>query len=132
MEPVVAFYQLNAKFVDSRDTPEEAKSIIYYSLAIGHHVGVLDCFNRVHEIGLDPYKNWINQLPPGEGRQKLAGLIRFGEIEIRQEHVRPLLDSLNAALPNMTAEQVQWAAKLSQLLQNIVEEPLRYLLVRLQ
>lgn len=130
MEKVVAFYQLSAKFVDSQDTPSEAKNLIYYSLAIGHHVGVLDCFTSVLEMSLGQYLDWVQKLPQDEGRQKLAGLSRWGEIEIRQEHIAPLLASLNAALPNLSDEQAQWAARLSQLLQNIAAEPILYLSVR--
>lgn len=130
MEKKVAFYQLSAKFVDSQDTPAEAKSLIYYSLAIGHHVGVLDCLTSTLEMSLDHYMGWIERLPQSEGRQKLSGVSRWGEIEIHQQHVGLVLEALNAALPKMSAEQVQWSARLSQLLHNIVTEPVLYLLVR--
>jgi formate hydrogenlyase maturation protein HycH len=130
MEQVVAFYQLSAKFVDSQDTPAEAKNLIYYSLAIGHHVGVLDCFTSVLEMSLEKYKRWVVRLPPGEGRQKLAGATRWGEIEIRQEHVGPVLEALRTALPDLSTEEVEWSTRLSQLLHNIVSEPVLYLLVR--
>lgn len=130
MEKKVAFYQLSAKFVDSQDTPAEAKSLLYYSLAIGHHVGVLDCLTSALEMSLDRYKAWIESLPQGEGRQKLAGLARWGEIEIHQQHVGPVLDALNMGLAGMSDEQVKWSARLSQLLRNIVNEPVLYLLVR--
>ncbi|WP_278044715.1 formate hydrogenlyase maturation HycH family protein [Shewanella maritima] len=40
MSDKVLFYALSRKFVDEQtDVPEEAKSVIYYGLAIGHHLG---------------------------------------------------------------------------------------------
>ncbi|WP_305813079.1 formate hydrogenlyase maturation HycH family protein [Photobacterium leiognathi] len=46
LEQNVYFYNGSRKFVDeSYDVPEEAKQIMYYSLAIGHHLGVVDCLD---------------------------------------------------------------------------------------
>lgn len=39
MADEVFFYRLSRKFVDEQfDVPEEAKEVMYYSLAIGHHL----------------------------------------------------------------------------------------------
>ncbi len=43
----VVFSQLRRKFVDENDnTPQQAQQVVYYSLAIGHHLGVIDCHRR--------------------------------------------------------------------------------------
>ena len=44
MSEKVVFSQLSRKFIDENDaTPDEAQQVVYYSLAIGHHLGVIDC-----------------------------------------------------------------------------------------
>lgn len=40
MSETVVFSQLSRKFIDENDaTPAEAQQVVYYSLAIGHHLG---------------------------------------------------------------------------------------------
>ena len=40
MSEKVVFSQLSRKFIDENDaTPAEAQQVVYYSLAIGHHLG---------------------------------------------------------------------------------------------
>ncbi|SJI19853.1 protein processing element [Shigella sonnei] len=40
----IVFWTLRKKFVASSDEmPEHSSQVMYYSLAIGHHVGVIDC-----------------------------------------------------------------------------------------
>lgn len=47
----VIFWSLRQKFVDSdTDVPEEAQQVMYYSLAIGHHVGMIDCLNTENHL----------------------------------------------------------------------------------
>ena len=42
MSEKVVFSQLSRKFIDENDaTPAEAQQVVYYSLAIGHHLGVI-------------------------------------------------------------------------------------------
>ena len=44
MSETVVFSQLSRKFIDENDaTPAEAQQVVYYSLAIGHHLGIIDC-----------------------------------------------------------------------------------------
>ncbi len=44
MSETVVFSQLSRKFIDENDaTPAAAQQVVYYSLAIGHHLGVIDC-----------------------------------------------------------------------------------------
>ncbi len=47
MSEKVVFSQLSRKFIDENDaTPAEAQQVVYYSLAIGHHLGVIDCLSN--------------------------------------------------------------------------------------
>lgn len=131
MDRQVVFYQLRDKFVNNQESiPENARQVIYYSLAIGHHVGVLDCLESLMKIPFEEYKAWIALLPEGIGRHKLEGVLKWGEIEINRSHVGDLLAALKIALPHMSSTQAQWAGVLSQSFQCMVEEPALYMMVR--
>lgn len=79
----VVFYQLSHKFVDEQAViPENTRQVIYYSLAIGHHLGVLDCLTQVISVPLDAFSGWLRGFPEGPGRSKLEGVLKWGEIEI--------------------------------------------------
>ena len=42
------FLFIKRTFVENDEqVPEQAKQVMYYSLAIGHHVGVIDCFKKI-------------------------------------------------------------------------------------
>jgi len=126
----VRFYQLNRKFVNSADAPPESQHILYYPLAIGHHVGVLDCFSSVLEVDYAEFCEWISQLPEGVGRRKLAGVLKWGEIEINTDHVGDLRGAMQAALPNLSPKEKQWTLTLIRLLKQMVQEPVIYLMIR--
>jgi hypothetical protein len=125
------FYQLTHKFVNKeQDIPEGPRQVMYYSLAIGHHVGVMDCFQSLMEIPLEDYRQWLTRLPEGVGRHKLEGLLKWGEIEINRSHANDLLPVLKDSLPKMDAAEVRWVGVLAQCLQKMIEEPALYLMVR--
>lgn len=131
MNERAVFYQLTHKFVkQDQDVPEDVQQVIYYSLAIGHHVGVMDCFRSLIEIPLEEYRLWVSRLPEGTGRRKLEGLLKFGEIEINHSHAGELLHTLNGASSALNGSQTEWLAKLSQCLQDMLNEPALYLMVR--
>ena len=91
----VVFYQLSRKFVqEGQAVPAQSQQLIHYALALGHHVGVIDCFTSKLEIPLEGYRDWVGRLPNGDGRRKLEGLLRFGEIEINVEHTAMLRAAL--------------------------------------
>ena len=93
-EPHVVFYRLNRKFVDNeRSVPEEAGDIIYYTLAIGHHTGVIDCFAATHDCLYADYEELCAMLPEDStSRYKMEGILRSGEITIQQEDL-PKIDA---------------------------------------
>ena len=66
MSEKVVFSQLSRKFIDENDaTPAEAQQVVYYSLAIGHHLGVIDCLEAALTCPWDEYLAWIATLETG-------------------------------------------------------------------
>jgi hypothetical protein len=129
----VKFFKLYKKFVDEgkKDSPPEVRQLKYYTLAIGHHVGVVDCLAPVMVMEEEDYFKWIRKLPQGKGRGKLEGLAKWGELEINRDHVAALGSALSEASSNFLPEEKKWASSLLQLLQLIKKEPAIYLVVRL-
>jgi hypothetical protein len=126
MSARITVYQLSHKFVNRReDVPENARQVVYYALAVGHHVGVMDCFSSLVEIELDEYCSWLKILPEGAGRTKLEGAVKWGEIEINRSHVDCLLPMLQAC-----ETKTSWTPVLIQCLQAMVQEPALYLMMR--
>lgn len=129
----IIFSRLSRKFVDENEnTPDQAQQVVYYSLAIGHHLGVIDCLQAALACPLDDYPAWIATLPAGEARRKMLGVTRFGEIVIDQNHVVLLAGAFDAALARQTPQQQRWSRELLRLLEVIQQEPAVYLMVRRQ
>jgi len=131
----VIFYSLSSKFVDEKSAQkrcsQKAQEVIYYSLAIGHHLGVIDCLQSRLECPFDGYLHWIDCLPENsEARRKLAGVQRFGEITIDSSHTHLLALALRDASPQMTVQQQGWSEQLIALLAQIENDPAMYLMVR--
>lgn len=127
MTPKIAVYQLRSKFVNQReDVPEEARQVVYYTMAVGHHVGVMDCFSTRLEMPLDEYAAWLQTLPEGPGRTKLEGAIRWGEIEVSQVHLGMLLPLFEAA----QSDGPGWTRDFLRCLEGIRQESAMYLMVR--
>ena len=98
----VAFFKLAKKFVDAEaSVPTEATDVLYYTLSVGHHTGVIDCFERALDLPVAAYERIVGLLPAGEARRKLEGVLVFGEIEIDKSHVGLLLPTLRRALGNV-------------------------------
>lgn len=96
------FYRLRKKFVDhERSIPEDVRSVLYYTLAIGHHTGVIDCLKPRLVTSREIFADVLAQLEPGEARDKLSGIEKFGEIEVKKEHVPILKSAVLIALENM-------------------------------
>lgn len=98
----VEFRKLTRKFVDSASSiPEESTDVLYYTLAVGHHTGVIDCFERALAMPVGAYEKMVALMDDEEARYKLAGVLRFGEIEIDKSHVGLLLPAARAALAGL-------------------------------
>lgn len=127
----VVFYRLNAKFLERQeDVPKAAKNVVYQALAIGHHVGVFDCFKPVLRCSGDFWNRLLAALPEGEARRKLAGIDRFGEITIDRTHTTLLGRALEEARPTLDEETTQWCDDLQASLAAIEIEPAIYLMGR--
>ncbi len=127
MNPKIIVYQLTSKFVNQReDVPEDARQVVYYTLAVGHHVGVMDCFSSQIDIPLSEYTSWMHSLPESAARTKLEGVIRWSEIEINVSHVGMLLPFFEAA----QADSLTWLRDFLQCLNAIKQEPALYLMLR--
>jgi hydrogenase-4 component J len=127
----IVFYRLNAKILESaKDVPEDAKQVVYYSLAIGHHVGVFDCFKPVLRCAGDFYERLVDALPEGEARRKLDGIRRFGEITIDRSHTALLGQAIAQVSPRLDPEAAAWFGELSVSLAAIEAEPAIYMMGR--
>ncbi|MGQ0285883.1 formate hydrogenlyase maturation HycH family protein [Pasteurellaceae bacterium 22721_9_1] len=131
MSSDVIFYLLNQRFVENDDQmPTAAQEVMYYSLAIGHHVGVIDCFKKLIVADYQDYQQFVESFPEGEARRKLTGLIKFGEIVIDSSHVNLLAKALDENKQNFTALHSQWAEILLDTLASIQREPVMYIMVK--
>ncbi|VFT68138.1 protein processing element [Escherichia coli] len=53
--------------------PEHSSQVMYYSLAIGHHVGVIDCLNVAFRCPQTEYEDWLAQVEEEQARRKMLG-----------------------------------------------------------
>lgn len=131
MTTTVIFYLLNERFVENDEqVPQAAKEVMYYSLAIGHHVGVIDCFKKLLVCDYADYQAFVESFPEGEAKRKFAGLMKFGEIVIDASHVNLLAKALDENQPHFSPAHQQWAAILMDTLASIQREPVMYIMVK--
>jgi hydrogenase-4 component J len=127
----VRFCSLNQKFVDKDEQiPDGAKEVMYYSLAIGHHVGVIDCLKTILEYPLDDYRLWIDKLDDGAAKRKLEGLFRFGEITVDRSHTQLLAQAMAAAKARFDQRELACTEILMKTLYAIESEPAIYVMIR--
>jgi hydrogenase-4 component J len=127
----IVFYRLNAKILErADDVPEDARQVMYYSLAIGHHVGVFDCFKPVLRCGGEMYQRLVDALPEGEARRKLDGINRFGEITIDRSHTELLGSAIEQVSAGLDPDIASWFAELTVSLAAIQAEPAIYMMGR--
>lgn len=130
MASEICFYRLSRRFVSTGKAPARSESIIYYTQAIGHHIGVLDCLTPEFKIGAADYQSLLAEIPEGEARRKLEGVLRWGEIEIAKEHAPTLLNALKRIMESLPPGEREWAARLMRLLSLMEQDPVIYLVVR--
>lgn len=131
MPEIVEFYRLNRKFVDSGEASPSSENLIYHSLALGHHIGVLDCFQKALVMPEKSFSRLTAGLPRSEGRRKLEGILKWREIEIRSEQAGPLLREVEQVVPTLPPEDKKGAQEFCDLLRLMEKEPTIYLVVRL-
>ncbi|ELR63870.1 Formate hydrogenlyase maturation protein hycH [Photobacterium marinum] len=132
LDSQVYFYSLSRKFVDESEVPEEARQIMYYSLAIGHHLGVVDCLDAVLQCSGKNYLDWICGLPlDSEAYRKMYGFLVFGEITIYAEHINMLACAFDAISAESQSETSQRLTKgFIEALTAIYHEPSMYMMIR--
>ncbi|MEG7610272.1 formate hydrogenlyase maturation HycH family protein [Citrobacter braakii] len=132
MSETVVFSQLSRKFIDENDaTPAEAQQVVYYSLAIGHHLGIIDCLEAALTCPWDEYLAWIATLAEGcEARRKMEGVQKYGEIVIDFNHVQMLARAFDDARAVQTPQQQEWSKLMLSMLHDIHQESAIYLMVR--
>ena len=132
MSEQVVFSQLSRKFIDENDaTPSEAQQVVYYSLAIGHHLGIIDCLEAALTCPWDDYLAWIATLEEGStARRKMEGVPKYGEIVIDSNHVSILANAFDKARASQTPEQQAWSETMLSMLHAIYQESAIYLMVR--
>ncbi|MBD1577182.1 formate hydrogenlyase maturation protein HycH [Vibrio sp. S11_S32] len=129
----VMFYALKRKFVDEQyDVPEEAKQVLYYSLSIGHHLGVVDCLEVAIEASTAEYKQWVNLLEAGsEAHRKMMGYFTFGEITIYPDHIHMLACAFSTVdKARMTEKEIAMTATFIDVLTAIYHEQTMYVMIR--
>jgi formate hydrogenlyase maturation protein HycH len=132
MSETVVFSQLSRKFIDENDaTPAEAQQVVYYSLAIGHHLGVIDCLEAALTCPWEDYLAWIATLEAGsDARRKMEGVPKYGEIVIDFNHIQMLARAFDNALATQTPHQQEWSKLMLSMLHDIHQESAIYLMVR--
>jgi hypothetical protein len=129
-EQVVA-YRLTQKFVDRAPVTDEGpRQVLFRSLATGHHIGVMDCFEILTELPLEVFEQWLARLPEDAARDKLAGVLRWGEIELNRSHAGDLLPVLLAAQPGLDGAAARWTGVLVEGLRQMIAEPALYWVLR--
>lgn len=130
MTTQVIFYLLNQRFVENdTQVPEQAQQVMYYSLAIGHHVGVIDCFKKLLVCDYADYQQFVEQFE-GEAKRKLSGLLRFGEITIDSSHVNLLARAFDEVYAGLNEKYQHWVDILMETLAAIQKEPVMYIMVK--
>ncbi|TLV17591.1 formate hydrogenlyase maturation protein HycH [Klebsiella indica] len=127
----IVFWTLRKKFIDSSvSMPEKSRQVMYYSLAIGHHVGVIDCLNVALRCPLQEYREWIDLLSDEQARRKMAGVLTFGEIVIDASHTAMLTHAFATLADDGAAPRKSLSIQFIHLLDDIVREPAIYLMAK--
>lgn len=127
----IVFWTLRQKFIDSSTTlPEQHRQVMYYSLAIGHHVGIIDCLRVALRCPLVEYRKWAQQLADEQAQRKMLGVLTFGEIIIDASHLSLLRHALAPLADDTSSAQQAFSKDMLSLLDDIAHEPAIYLLAR--
>ena len=135
-EPMVVFYRLSYKFVDNESSvpDKDTSDIMYYTLAVGHHTGVIDCFGEGLSCPKPVYAEVCGLIADERARYKLGGILRSGEIQVGQEDLPTLLPAVREALENGTPAPSEaalaWLRGFAALLEAMVADKVLYLMGR--
>ena len=116
--PEMVVYQVAKRFVDNEDSAsDEATSIVYYALGIGHHTGIIDCFEERLRCSMGVFEDVLTRLDNGnasEGMEissdredgvpstlldsKLRTAYTRGEAYIDKYDLQPLTERIDSVL----------------------------------
>lgn len=138
--PTVIFYRLGRKFVDDeREIPQESADVMYYTLAVGHHTGIMDCFDAKLSCPVEMFERIVALFDEdGQARYKLAGIIRSGEIQVDKSHVGVLDAAVDEACKKAAAEGADregervWLEGFAEMLDAVKRDSAVYLIGRLR
>lgn len=90
----VIFYRLTAKFVDNEQSiPAASVDVLYYTLSIGHHTGVIDCLSESFSCSSSVYDRFVALFAADDpARYKLEAINRHGEVQIDRAHLNLFAD----------------------------------------
>ncbi len=101
----IVFYRLTKRFVeDESDVSEEALDVIYYTLAMGHNTGIIDCFDPKIAIDRKLFDHIVDSLDDSEGKRKLSGIEKFGEIQLDKLSVVDVIETVEKLDLNESSE----------------------------
>lgn len=130
MTSEICFYRLSRRFVSPKRGAPCSESIVCYTQAIGHHIGVLDCLTPEFKISAADYQNLLAGMPEGWARKKLEGVLKWGEIEIAKEQASELVDALRKTAEGLPLREREQAKRLMKILSLAKQEPAIYLVAR--
>ena len=139
MDSRVVVYQLTTKLVDSEiDIPQDARDIMYYTLSVGHHTGVMDCFSERLSCPVETFRSVLDNISDGKARLKLEGILRFGEIQVDKSHLAVLKPAIKSTLrelytrkdTNPYSAEISWLSGFLELLDATERETAMYLMGR--
>lgn len=135
-EAEAVFYQLAKKFVDTEESvPDDAQDVLYYTLAVGHHTGVIDCFEERFRVPLAAYERLCAAFPEGDARWKLEGVMRHGEIQIDKSHLavmEPAFAAFDPAAAGLDPAAAECAQRLKNAIDVLAREGAAYIMGRIR
>ena len=114
----------------AQSVPDDAKDVLYYTLSVGHHTGVIDCFECVLSMPVEIFERICAALPEGEARYKLEGVMRHSEIELGKAQVDIVIDALEPLASAADEEVARYVGLFLEQLRIVREEPSVYVMVR--
>lgn len=123
---------------DERSVPDEGSDeIMYYTLAVGHHTGVIDCFDERLRCPMEQYEAVCAMFDDEKARYKMEGIIRSGEIQIEHTHVgmlapqaRKVLELLRKKEGDEAAAERTWLKQLVEMLDLLAADKAAYIMGR--
>jgi formate hydrogenlyase maturation protein HycH len=108
----------------------QAQQVVYYSLAIGHHLGVIDCLEAALSCPWPAYLAWIATLEEGStARRKMEACRSTARSSSTPTMLRCSPTPLIKRRP-ADPEQQAWSKTLLSMLHDIHQESAIYLMVR--